>query len=281
MSAPGPTLSARSEVVAVIGDPIRHSLSPIIHNAGFMAAGLDWVAVAFAVAEGNAAEAVAGVRALGLRGLSVTMPHKRAVIDHLDELTDTARRLDAVNCIVARDGVLVGDNTDSAGFMAGLRADLDFEVAGRRCVVLGAGGAARAVVLALASAGAETVTVVARREAAALDVATLAGPVGAVGDVSVVRGADLVVNATPVGMVGGPPGSPLPAGLVGSDQVVVDLVYRPSTTQLMEQARSAGAATANGVSMLVHQAATAFQVWTQTAAPIEAMRAAAASSVQS
>ncbi len=184
---------------------MRHSLSPAIHNAAFSASGLDWVFVALPVPDGGGAEAVDAMRVLGLEGLSVTMPHKAAVIAGVDRLTPTADSLDAVNCVFRDPGdrsILVGDNTDGAGFLAGLADDFGFDVAQRRCVVLGAGGAARAVVLALAGAGAASIVVVNRSPARARAAAALAGGAGGVATVDAVAGADLVVNATPVGMAG-------------------------------------------------------------------------------
>lgn len=263
-------------MAAVIGDPVDHSLSPAIHNAAFAAAGLDWVFVALPVAPGDAAGAVAGMRAFGLGGLSVTMPHKVAIMGSLDRLTDTAQRLAAVNCVFRSpddDAVLVGDNTDGAGFLAALAVDFGLDPAGRRCVVLGAGGAARAVVLALGRAGAASVQVVNRRDAPARDAAALAGAVGSVADPEAVRDADLLVNATPVGM-GGDRAVPVRADLLGAGQVVAELIYHPRSTPLMEAARAAGARTANGTSMLVHQAAVAFERWTGRPPPLAEMRAA-------
>ncbi len=270
--------SGRTQVVAVIGDPISHSLSPAIHNAAFDALGLDWACVALPVRRGAAGDAVTGIRALGLRGVSVTMPHKHAVIDSLDEVTDAARSLGAVNCITANDGRLVGDNTDGAGFLAGLRADLAFEPKGRCCVVLGAGGAASAVVLALADAGAESVVVVNRTEESARRAAALAGRAGRVGTPDDIRDAELLVNATPVGMEGaGATVDDLPVGpeFLHDRLLVADLIYHPSRTRLMDVAESMGARAANGVSMLVHQAAVAFESWTGREAPLDSMVAAA------
>ena len=146
------TPTGTTSLAAVIGSPVRHSRSPAIHNAAFRALGLDWTYLAFDVAAGEAGRAIDAMRALGLGGLSVTMPHKDAVVDLVDELTDDARRLGAVNCVTPRSGRLIGDNTDGAGFIASL-ADAGVSVGGRSCVVLGAGGAARAVVLALADIG--------------------------------------------------------------------------------------------------------------------------------
>ena len=154
--------SGSTRLVAVIGHPVGHSRSPALANAAFRAAGLDWTMVAFDVAEGAAEAAIHGVRALGIGGLMVTMPHKAAVIPALDSLTPTARALHAVNSISWVDGALVGHNTDGEGLVSSLRHDTGLEVAGRRCVVVGAGGAARSVVHALAGAGAAEVVVVNR-----------------------------------------------------------------------------------------------------------------------
>lgn len=273
-----PALSAATSVVAVIGDPIAHSLSPVIHNAGFAEAGLDWVCVALPVRGGSAPAAAAGIRALGLRGVSVTMPHKSDMVAEMDELTPVAAALSSVNCVIPRDGRLVGDNTDGAGFLAGLREDFAWEPAGRRCMVLGAGGAARAVVLALADAGASSVVVVNRTPERARLAVALAGPVGSVGVPGDLDDVDLIVNATPVGM-GDAAGLPLDPARLSADQIVAELVYHPAVTPLMEAAAAQGCRTSNGTSMLVHQAAAAFERWTGVTAPVEAMAAAARGSL--
>lgn len=274
-------ISAATRVAAVIGDPVAHSLSPRIHNAAFRACELDWVYVGFEVPAGGAGDAVRAMRALGLGGMSVTMPHKAAVMDAMDAVEEDAARLGAVNCVSWRGGELVGANTDGEGFLAGLLADHGFDPAGRSCVVLGAGGAARAVVLALARAGAGPVHVVNRTASTAEAAASLAGDVGAVAGPEAVAESELVVNATPVGMHrdGAVPGElPLDAALLGPQHVVVDLVYHPARTPLLEAAAARGAATSNGVSMLVHQAGAAFERWTGTPAPLDAMRDAAVGS---
>ncbi|MEZ5141883.1 MAG: hypothetical protein R2726_05105 [Acidimicrobiales bacterium] len=170
-----------TRLAAVIGHPIRHSLSPMLCNAAFRAAGLDWVFVAFDVLEGRAPAALDAARALGLGGLSVTMPHKQAVAGAVDRLTDEARALDAANCVVPEGDTLVGHNTDGAGFLRSLAADAGIEPAGRRCAVLGAGGAARAIVAALGRAGAAEVVVVNRTATRGEHAATLAGEVGRTG----------------------------------------------------------------------------------------------------
>ena len=275
---------ATTQVAAVIGDPVRHSLSPVLHNAGFAALGLDWVYVAFPVPEGRAVEATAAMRALGIAGLSVTMPHKAAVADAVDSLSPVARRLGAVNTVVWRGSELVGDNTDGAGFVDSLRADASFDPVGRRCLVVGAGGAARAVVMALGQAGAAEVVVVNRTASRGRATAQLAGGAGRAGSAEEVDAAELVVNATPVGMagvVGGEESGPedgLPGGIdptrLGAGQLVVDLVYEPLVTPLLGAAEARGAATAGGLGMLVHQAGHAFRLWTGEEPPLVAMREA-------
>jgi shikimate dehydrogenase len=274
-------ITGRTRVAGVIGWPARHSLSPVIHNAALDACGLDWVYVAFEVPEGAAGLAVGGMRSLGIEGLSVTMPHKAAVIGALDVLTADAEALGAVNCI-SRDGPgLLGDNTDGIGFLDALRIDEGVDPAGMRCVVVGAGGAGRAVARALGGAGAAEVVVVNRSPGPAARAAELAGPVGRVGTAEAVDAADLVVNATPLGMgvvvTTSGDGEPLPVDpdRLGAGQLVVDLVYHPATTPLLAAARQRGAAAANGLGMLIHQAGHAFRRWTGEDPSLEAMSAAA------
>ncbi len=262
--------TAATRAVGVIGTPIRHSLSPAIFQAAFDACGLDWAFLAFDVADGAAPSAMAGVRALGLEGVSVTMPHKAAVLSALDELDGVAEALGAVNCVVRRGERLLGHNTDGGGLLDSLRLDEGIDVAGWRCAILGAGGAGRAVAHALGEAGAAAVVVVNRTRDRAIAAAALAGPVGAVGEAEQVAGADLVVNATSVGM-GDDGGLPVETALLGSGQVVVDLVYHPAQTPLLAAAAAAGARAVGGLGMLVHQAGRAFELWTGEAPPLEAM----------
>ncbi len=279
---PGPD----TRLAAVIGSPVRHSRSPAIHNAAFRALDLDWVYLAFEVVPGEVADAVEGMRALGIGGLSVTIPHKEAAAAVVDDLSVTARALGAANTIVVHtDGMLFGENTDAVGFLASL-ADAGVDPRGRRCVVRGAGGGARAVVWALAVAGADEVVVVPGRDASrAVGTAALAGVVGRVGDASDVPAAGIVVNATPLGMAAAPaelpldPELPFDPDLLRPGQVVVDLVPSPSTP-LLEAAAGRGAVAVNGLGMLVHQAALAFQLWTGHEAPLDVIRAAAAAAAR-
>lgn len=273
MTGPG----VGTAVAAVIGSPVRHSRSPSIHNAAFAAAGLDWVYLAFDVAEQSAGAAVRGAQALGFRGLSVTMPLKAAVLPSLDEISPAAAALEAVNTISFEDGRACGDNTDGAGFLRSLAAATGRDASGRDVVVIGAGGAARAVALALGQAGAASVGILNRDAGRAARAATLAGSAGRVAVAGDVPAADVVVNATPVGMVGteGAGRLAVDAALLRPGQVVVDLVYHPLETPLLAAARQAGAVAVDGLGMLVHQAALQFERWTGIDAPVAAMDRAA------
>lgn len=269
MSGRQPT--GATKVAAVIGDPIAHSLSPAIHNAAFAATDLDWVYTAFQVPRGRGASAVEAMRTLGLAGLSVTMPHKAEVIPALDHVDSAAERLGAVNCIAVEGEDLVGYNTDGDGFVASLSEEAEFDAADRRVAVIGAGGAARAIVDALARAGAAEVLVLNRTRASAERAAALAGAAGRVADPSEVATADLVVNATSVGMASSP-GLPLDPACLHDGQVVADIVMDPLRTELLAAAQDRGARTVGGLGMLVHQAAKAFTHWTGLPAPLDAMR---------
>jgi len=268
-----PRLSGTTRLAAVIGAPIRHSLSPAIFNAAFECCELDWVYLAFEVPEGEARAALEAVRALGIGGLSVTMPHKDAVAELVEHCTPEAAALHAVNCVVPTGDGFVGENTDGPGFLDSLRAETGFDVAGRRTVVLGAGGAARAIVLALSRAGASEVSVVNRTPERAETAAALAGPVGRVSTGDAIGQADLVVNATSVGMGDGR--LPFDPAMLTAGQVVADIVYHPSPTPLVAAALDRGVVAVDGLGMLVHQAAHAFRLWTGVEPPIEVMTTAA------
>ena len=283
LSAP----TAATRVAGVIGDPVEHSLSPVLHNAAFAELGIDWIYVAFHVTAGQGAAAVEAMRTLDLAGLSVTMPHKADVADAVDVLGPTAAELGVVNTVSwsrhSTDSQLLGESTDGDGFLDALRGDEGYDPAGRVCTVLGAGGAARSVTLALAGAGASRVYVAARRSGPAAGCAALAGGAGVHVAVSVpedleeaIRESELVVNATPLGM-GGSAGLPfgLDPGWLKSSHFVADLIYAPATTALLSAARRAGASGSNGLGMLIHQAARQVELWTGRPAPLEAMSAAA------
>ncbi|HUF97054.1 MAG TPA: shikimate dehydrogenase [Ilumatobacter sp.] len=269
-------ISGSTRVAAVIGSPVRHSLSPTLHNAAFSAGGLDWRFVAFDVAAGRAMAAVAAMQLLGIGGLAVTMPHKADVATAVDELDPAAAALASVNTVVLRaDGSTFGASTDGDGFVNALASD-GFEVDGKRVVLLGAGAAARSIVDALGRAGAATISIVNRTTATAAAAARLSA--GAhVGSLADVETADLVVNTTPVGMAGQPNSAslPLPESLLRPDLAVADIVYHPLSTPLLLAARAVGAPTFDGLGMLIHQAALQQQLWTGVTPDVRVLREAA------
>ena len=272
-----PGISGSTRIVGVIGWPVRHSLSPAIHNAGFRALELDWAYVPLPVPPGRVAESLVGLAALGLAGANVTMPHKTDVARAVGERSADAALLDAVNTIVVHEEGLTGYNTDAPGFERFLIDDLGADPRGRRAIVYGAGGAARACVLALGRLGAASVTVVVRdpvRAAAVRLVAEMTQvavfSVAAFEDVETLE-ADILVNATPLGTRG----ESLPVPALGSDTVGIDLLYRPPTTPLQDAVRAAGGFASGGLGLLLQQAARSFELWTGQPAPLAVMSAAA------
>ncbi len=269
-------LSDARVAAGVIGFPIAHSLSPVTCQAAFDKLGLGYRYAAFEVPLGKAAEALADMRARQMLGLSVTMPHKAAVVELVDELSDAAQALGAVNCVARRGDRLVGHNTDGAGFCDALEAE-GVDLAGLRCAVLGAGGAGRAVIAELARREVAEVAVIARSIAKAESGAALAGKLGVVGSGDGLAQYDLIVNATPVGMAGTPDAHSLPLNpeLLHSKQRVVDLVYNPVMTPLLAECVCRKVSYSVGVGMLVYQAAHAVRIWTAQEPPIGAMTEAA------
>jgi shikimate dehydrogenase len=269
-----------SRFVGVLGWPLEVTLSPLMHNVAFRRLGLDWIYLRWPVRPDDLGAAVRGLRALGAEGANVTMPHKQSIVEHLDSLDGDAAATGAVNTVQRLRDTLVGHNTDVVGFSEFLVQDAGFEPNGTKALVLGAGGAARAVVKSLADLKVAEITVAARSDGVAGEVVALArDDSGRVTEALAwekvadrVTAVDLVVNATPVGMRGEPL---LSSASFNSNQCVVDLIYSPPTTPLIEHARAAGASGWGGLGMLVRQAAASFAIWTGQQPPLDAMSAAA------
>ncbi|MDR5682445.1 MAG: shikimate dehydrogenase [Armatimonadota bacterium] len=275
-----------TEIVALLGDPVAHSLSPRMQAAAFAAAGLPWAYVALRVLPSDLRAALAGLRALGFAGANVTVPHKEATCELVDDLDECARRCGAVNTIVFGEGRrLLGRNTDVAGVERAL-AEAGVGLAGLRAAVVGAGGAARAACVALASGGAAEIAVlsrdVERAEFLCGQMSALSGktqfeafPLEPTSLRVVLRGVDLLINATPVGMHPDVDRSPIPSTeMLRAGLAVFDMVYNPAQTKLLWMAREAGGRTISGLEMLVWQGAASFELWTGKPAPLEAMRRA-------
>lgn len=286
MSAVALTINGRTKLTGLFGDPVEHTLSPAMHNAAFTALGLNFVYVPFRVPKEALGSAVTAVRALGLAGVNVTVPHKEEVLPYLDHVSEEASLIGAVNTIVNENGQLKGYNTDARGFMRAVR-ETGFDAQGREAVVIGAGGAARAVCAALALAGVKRIAIFnrtyARGEALAAEVAAATGvetealvweELGRSGT-GVLRAAEIVVQTTTLGMHPDEEGCPLVSGeAFRPGQLAVDLIYNPPQTRFLRLAAAAGAATQNGLAMLLHQGAAAFELWTKCTAPLEVMRRA-------
>ena len=274
------TIAASRGVLGVIGHPVSHSLSPRIHNAAFQAQSLGLVYVAFDVPPDRLPAAMAGIRALGIRGVNVTLPHKQAVLPCLDEVSPLADRVGAVNTVVNDEGSLVGHNTDVLGFQKALRSLLPQGAYGRRCLVVGAGGAARAVVAAMVEDGAVQVWVCNRTHERAVQLCAAAAAWGRTACEAVpldrlrevTMPAEVLVNATSLGLAGAVKELALPVDKVHSGHVVVDLVYSNSVTPLVSEARVRGASTTDGMEMLVMQAAESYSLWTGLRPPVDVMR---------
>ena len=274
-----------TQVVGVIGWPVKHSLSPPMHNAAFRALDLNWVYVAFEVAPTDIPAAIAGLRALAIRGLNVTIPHKAAGVPYLDEISPISRTLGVVNTIENIAGQLSGDSTDGAGFMCALE-EAGEGVSDNRVVLIGAGGAARAVALAVAQEQPAELVIINRTLARAIELTNLIQQAAGFTTVraiassseevaSAASSAEVIIDAPPVGMYPHTDVAPvISPQWLRPYQLVCALTYNPRDTVLLEAAREAGARVLDGTGMLVHQGAIAFERWTGQEAPIEIMRLA-------
>jgi shikimate dehydrogenase len=253
----------------VIGNPVRHSLSPALHNAAFAAMGLNAVYLAFEPADIEGC--VKGIRTLGIRGTSVTLPFKATVIPHLSRMDPLAERIGAVNTIINRDGILTGYNTDAIGALKALEEVT--KVPGKRCILVGAGGAARAVGFILKEKGA-ALTVVNRSWDRGQRLARSLGcDFSPLEEMASVKG-DILIQATPVGMWPHGDQCPVPEPLLEEGMVVMDLVYHPLETRLLSAARARGCTLISGIRMLIHQGAEQFRLWTGIDPPLSIMEGA-------
>jgi len=277
-----PSIHATTQVCAILGHPVGHSLSPAIHNAAFDALGLDYVYVAHDVSPDLLAAAIAGARAMNYRGLSVTIPHKVAALASVDDVDETARTIGCINTVVNDDGHLTGHNSDGLGALAALRR-AGADPAGRRVVILGSGGAARA--LAVTVAASATPQRIVMLGVVLDELAQLSRDVQGLGRCETVgreltdtalseelAQADLLLHCTPVGMHPNAETSLVPSGLLRPELCVFDAVYNPRRTALLRAAAAVGCRVVEGLEMFVGQAVVQFELWTGQTAPIEVMR---------
>ncbi|HMK59526.1 MAG TPA: shikimate dehydrogenase [Dissulfurispiraceae bacterium] len=271
-------ISGKTKIVGLFGYPVEHSLSPYMHNAAFEALGLEYCYVTYPVHPDLLEDAVKGIRALSLKGVNITVPHKERVISFLDEVDEEARFIGAVNTIQNRDGQLIGYNTDGRGFMKSLD-EAGITVEGKKVLIIGTGGAARAIGFYLCkSAGkvhlydidipkAEVLAghlYAVRQNAILVDSTTIYNK-------PFISSMDIIINATPLGLKAGDP-SPIDVALIGSDQVVCDLIYKD--TPMLRAAADKGCKTMHGLGMLLWQGVIAFEIWTGIVPPVGVMKAA-------
>ena len=283
-------ISGKTKVCGLIGDPVEHTVSPAMHNAAFKKLGLDYLYLPFRVGKEELAKAVDGIRALNISGFNVTIPHKVAIMPLLDGLDPLAENVGAVNTVVNHGGELRGYNTDAAGFLQAL-LERGVEPMGKNIAILGAGGASRAISYILAERGAR-LTILNRqlemdwaeelawriahdfgKEAEALEL-------GSKNLTAALEKADILVNATSVGMSPNSEETPVPARLLKPELVVFDIVYNPIKTRLLKDAEATGARTISGIDMLAWQGAMAFEKWTEQTAPLDLMRKEAIKSLE-
>ena len=274
---------AKLKLFALIGDPVEQSPSPAMHNAALRALGLNCAYIALRVPKSMLTDAIAGVRALGIAGLNVTIPHKIGIVGLLDEFDESAGLVGAVNTVKNNRGKLIGFNTDGEGALRALEGKIG-SVKGKEVVLLGAGGAARAIAFSIARAGARLTIAnrtVSRARALAstieqkLKVNVEVASLGRAELTKALKNAGVLINATSVGMHPKTNKTLVSASMMHRGLVVYDIVYEPLRTKLLREARRAGGKTIDGLGMLVHQGALAFEIWTGKRAPIKIMEAAA------
>jgi shikimate dehydrogenase len=277
------SVKATTQIYGIFGHPVKHSLSPNMHNSAFQTLGLDSVYVAFDIEPENIGDATSAIRTMGIKGINITIPHKQTIIPYLDEVSPDAKLTGAVNTVKNDGGKLTGYNTDVRGFLRAIREDLDFSPEGKTLFLVGAGGAARAVMSACCMNGISVIylTDILQDKAIILaqdfkenfqnieieplsieDKDILAEKLG---------GSDILVNASPAGMDGeGKPDIPIPS--LNKNAVVYDLVYKPPDTNLLIEVRELGYKASGGLSMLLYQGAESFEIWTGEKAPVDVMK---------
>nr|WP_246096324.1 shikimate dehydrogenase [Paenibacillus sinopodophylli] len=282
----GNRIDSNTLLFGVIGNPIRHSKSPIMMNRAFQETGINGVYTAFHVTSDRIADFAAGVRAMGIRGVNVTIPHKLDIMSVLDEIDASARTIGAVNTIVNEEGRLIGYNTDGIGYVRSLKEEAESELAGKKIVVIGAGGAARGIVYALANEKPERITIANRSVERASE---LARSLQAEADIQAISNeelqaaceeADIVINTTSVGMFPNTEDTPVDASWLKPDAVASDLIYNPLKTKFLRDAEEHGCRIHGGLGMFIYQGAYAFEYWTGQPAPAAAMRETVLASLQ-
>ncbi|SEN07104.1 shikimate dehydrogenase [Paenibacillus sp. OV219] len=275
----GNKVDSHTVLFSVIGDPIRHSKSPIMMNRAFRERGINGIYTAFHITADRLGDFVAGVRAMGIRGVNVTIPHKLDIMPLLDEIDESAQVIGAVNTIVNTDGHLKGYNTDGIGYVRSLKEEAKSDLAGSHVLIIGAGGATRGILYALAREGVASITIsnrtVARAEELAAAFRGLVPVIRAIGqdELQAACGhSDIIINTTSLGMFPNVEETPIDSSWLKPDTVASDLIYNPLTTRFLTEAQERGCRIHGGLGMFIYQGAYAFEYWTGQPAPVEAMR---------
>jgi len=276
-------INGKTEIYGLIGYPVRHTFSPLMHNAAFETLGINAVYLPFEIKPDDLESVMRSAGALGIRGLNVTVPHKEKVLKYLDEIDKEASLIEAVNTIVVKDGKLKGFNTDGKGFVKSLQDEFGVQPKGKRFFIMGAGGAAKAISFSLALQGAGRMVIVDDVAGKAADLArslaghTVCDAIALKKDTKAMKemilNSDVFINATPCGMK---PHDPkiIDPNLLHKNLLVYDIIYNPRTTALLRDARNKGAKTANGIGMLLNQGVLSFSLWTGRKAPAHVMKKA-------
>lgn len=278
-------VKATTSIYGIFGHPVKHSLSPDMHNSAFTELGLDSVYVAFDIEPENIGEATNSIRTMGIKGINITIPHKQTIMAHLDEVSPDATLTGAVNTVKNDNGKLSGFNTDVGGFLRAIREDLDFSPEGNTLFLIGAGGAARAVLSAFCMNGGSVVYIADILKDKAQELAkqfqanfeNIKFEIIEMEDKNTISDkfseSDILVNASPAGMDG--VGShDIPLNSLKKSAVVYDLVYKPQNTKLLTESRELGHKASGGLTMLLYQGAESFEIWTGEIAPVDVMRKA-------
>lgn len=273
-------VTGETKVIGIFGYPVRHSLSPLMQNAAIEALGLNYIYIPFEVKPEKLESAVNGIKALGISGVNVTVPHKETVIPFLDEIDEDAKLIGAVNTIENKNGKLIGHNTDARGYIRSLREDAGFEPKGKNILVIGAGGAARGIIAGLSMNDVSDVFIANRtiEKGTALaeefknkfiKINFVALPLSSLKDPKILSPADLVVNTTSLGLGEGAPD--VEFSLTPPNTLISDIVYKPAVTPFLKMAQDAGRRTLGGLGMLIYQGAISLEIWTGQKAPVEVM----------
>lgn len=269
------------KLLGIFGYPIKHSLSPYMHNAVCHELSLPYFYVPFQVAPEKLGQAVDSIRTLGIQGINITIPHKESVMQYLDKISHEAKLIGAVNTIKNENGKLIGYNTDGRGFVASIKEDFDVMPKGKSFIILGAGGAARAIAIQLAIEGCSKIIIANRSLSKAKNIAeninanvpSCIAEAVELNSSILVSGADMLINTTSIGMKKEDQ-SIVDPELLSAIPMVSDIIYNPPDTPLLKEARKRNAQAANGINMLVFQGAIAFEIWTGVTPPIKTMRSA-------